>query len=229
MASVCYLDTETTGLKPKYHEVIEIYARWVRSVFGRAQYSKRLYALPSFEDRIQPEAAAVNGYKRDTWPATDVVGIDAFAGVVNAIAGSDYVLGWNVSYDVDMLIGQCELLLEHRSCTTQQRLWLDRLKRELKELRADKSRMIDIRAFCNKQCKRIHVYGNPTKHSAGKLTEICKVFGIEGKDASHTAKGDVERLISIHRHFRVITHLSPLWAKRYVVAVRWFNDRRSHK
>lgn len=69
-----FVDTETTGLDPSFHEIIEIgclIAEPRMDLFGKETYievdAREWRMHPDFPERAQPEALRVNGYGARDW------------------------------------------------------------------------------------------------------------------------------------------------------------------
>lgn len=76
---VTLFDTETTGLKPDYHEIIDIWVRRLKVTIEldgeqnitylkydkEAEYGSRV--APLYHSRIEPEARAINGFNNQDW------------------------------------------------------------------------------------------------------------------------------------------------------------------
>ena len=63
-----WLDVETTGLDPEHHEIVEVGLVEVEADLGLHEVGwTQLRMRPEHPERIDPEAAAVNGYTADGW------------------------------------------------------------------------------------------------------------------------------------------------------------------
>lgn len=104
---MCFLDVETTGTKPGYHEVIEVGFR--HSTKG----GLCLQVQPQHIERAEPEALKVSGYNTSDWadarPFKDVVSR------ITEFVEDATLVGHNIcGFDVPMLQGEYENLgLEH--------------------------------------------------------------------------------------------------------------------
>lgn len=103
-----FLDTETTGLDPEHHEIIEIcMSKLSPEVAATIECPERhgLYflTLPMRPDLIDPKAIAINGFNMDEWIAK---GATEFAEVADQIA--DFMegctlVGFNPWFDLRFL------------------------------------------------------------------------------------------------------------------------------
>jgi DNA polymerase-3 subunit epsilon len=104
---LCVLDTETTGLNPQVHEIIEIAAIITNTAL------KPLDALtfriqPKYPERIEKKAAEVNGYSQDTWDPqffTHSAALTHLNKMVSRFCKNDVVVlsGQNIRFDIGFL------------------------------------------------------------------------------------------------------------------------------
>ena len=93
------LDTETTGLDPVEHEVIEFCLFFPKT--GVVYKSK---IKPRYIEKASPRALEVNGYKAEDYhQAPD---FNKVVGSLCAMLEGHIVVGHNVSFDLNMLKGQ---------------------------------------------------------------------------------------------------------------------------
>ena len=95
---LAFLDTETTGLSPGRHEVIEV----------AVLVGDRLYhwlIAPERSEDAEPKALEVNGYSRfpERWEGAKTMR-EVGPEIIAALKGT-VVVGHNVGYDLDMLNG----------------------------------------------------------------------------------------------------------------------------
>ena len=103
MKPILVLDTETTGLKPHLHEIIEIcmYKPKTGETYCRKIFPERLYMASE-------KALEVNGFEPQKW-----IGAPKFEEVAEEIAKfmkGHIVVGHNVSFDLNMLKGNLNRL-----------------------------------------------------------------------------------------------------------------------
>ncbi len=107
---ITVLDTETTGLKPNEHEIIEI-ALVSYIVSGNGEK----FLLKEFESKIKPqniaaaspEALKVNGYSKEEWvdaPSFE----EMYPQIKKLIEGSDCLLGQNLIFDLNFISSACK-------------------------------------------------------------------------------------------------------------------------
>lgn len=95
MRPLAFIDVETTGLDPLYHEIIEI-AIIQESVHGVSEWSTKI--APEFIDRATSQALSINGYDPDKWHGALPFGWWANS-VMEKLSGH-MIVGHNVAFDV---------------------------------------------------------------------------------------------------------------------------------
>jgi len=102
---ITVLDTETTGLNPKRHEVIEV--AYISYVIDR---EGKFFLLRRFESKIaptniggaNPKALEINGYTKEKWrDAPDKASV--LCTVSKAISETDVLIGQNLIFDLRFL------------------------------------------------------------------------------------------------------------------------------
>lgn len=68
--NLCFLDLETTGLDPKRHEIIDVYAVQTTPDANEIVAEAGSRILPRRIDAATPRALEVNGYDPEVWAAT---------------------------------------------------------------------------------------------------------------------------------------------------------------
>lgn len=99
---LCFLDVETTGLKPRYHEVTEI------GLHHEKKGGLCLQIAPRYMQRAEPEALRVSGYNAADWANANPFG-DSVAQITEYLDGAT-LIGHNAPFDVAMLQGEYESL-----------------------------------------------------------------------------------------------------------------------
>ena len=116
---VAFIDTETTGLDPNRHEVIEVAVVFDDDVFRRVgapwamQLRREEPDVAVWHTRIRPEriedaepkALEVNGYRADLWadaPTLDEV-VTTLVALLTREGADPVIVGHNVSFDRDFL------------------------------------------------------------------------------------------------------------------------------
>lgn len=98
-----FVDTETTGLDHNFHEILQV-AVIKTSSDGkeiREKYSARL--KPRFPDRIDPKAAAVNGYKAEDYTNSTCAPPEEVAKKLIRLSNGCIPVGQNVKFDLAFL------------------------------------------------------------------------------------------------------------------------------
>ncbi len=97
-----FLDTETTGLDPKKHEIIEFGALSAkRNLDGSMEIIKTVEfkVAPQRIDLADPYALKVNGYSEEAWlnsvPLTEKHNV-----ILDLLADADYLVGQNLIFDL---------------------------------------------------------------------------------------------------------------------------------
>ena len=107
-----WVDTETTGLIPRKHEIIEI-AILTETVLpgggGTITESWSTKIRPARIEEAEPKALEVNGYRAEEWagaPTFDEVAAD----IAKRLASSTVICGHNVSFDISFIEGAFDRL-----------------------------------------------------------------------------------------------------------------------
>lgn len=107
-----FLDTETTGLDPLYHEIIEIsIVRHSRETASRIECPERkseVYnmILPEWPGRLDPKAAEINGFSMLEWESKSAVEFHECADeIANYIEGCT-IVGFNPWFDIRFLMSE---------------------------------------------------------------------------------------------------------------------------
>ena len=90
------LDTETTGLDPSKHEILEICM--FKPKCGSTYKAK---IKPEFLEFADPKALEVNGYNEEEW--ADAISIDEALLDISNFINEHIVVGHNVQFDLNML------------------------------------------------------------------------------------------------------------------------------
>lgn len=97
-----FVDTETTGLEPRVHEIIEVAIIRVNLKEGiRITYETKI--KPQHIETAHPRALEVNGYTAEKWVEAPYLG--EIAGALVPLLQNGMVVGHNVGFDLDMLNG----------------------------------------------------------------------------------------------------------------------------
>ncbi len=97
-----FIDTETTGLEPRIHEVIEIAIIRVNLKLGtRIIYETKI--KPQHIETASPKALEVNGYTEEAWAKAPYLG--EIAREIVELLKDGIIVGHNVSFDTSMISG----------------------------------------------------------------------------------------------------------------------------
>lgn len=169
MRPIAILDTETTGLNPNDHEIIDVAVLRVdpRSLAIEAELALRVRAV--HPERVTPDALAVNGFDPKRWDGA--VGIGRAMLEVQEMTRGCVLAGHNVGFDVEFVhaasrrAGLGELEVHHHRIDTGTLAW------PLLQAGAVDSLRLDA---------------------------LCAYFGVDIPGA-HTARADVHRTLAILR------------------------------
>jgi DNA polymerase-3 subunit epsilon len=172
------LDTETTGLSPERHQVLEVGA--VRLDAEEREAGRLLLAvaieawLPAHPDEIAP-ALQINGIDPygPAW-ANALTYREAFTRLAEFVEDCRLVLGHNVSFDLRFL-----------------RAGFRRLGLPVPEVLAD-----DRRTLCTRRMAQILVRDGVIPDA--RLETLCQHYGVSNAGA-HRALADVVRTIAVYR------------------------------
>lgn len=97
---IAYIDTETTGLDPRVHEMIEI-----AILDDTGEWSTKI--RPVHIDVAEPEALAVNGYSPERWAGAPLLATVA-PEIAARLSGHDLLCGHNVAFDRAFVVASLE-------------------------------------------------------------------------------------------------------------------------
>lgn len=100
--NLLFLDTETTGLTPDLHEIIEIACVLTDPTGEKTLSVYEAKLMPQHIERAEARALEVNGYSKDTWEAT-ATPADKVAADIQRIATDAVLVGQNISFDIDFV------------------------------------------------------------------------------------------------------------------------------
>lgn len=98
-----FVDTETTGLDPFHHEIIEIAARRMSPDLRSTRAKIEIKTIMQWPDRAHPKALEVNGYTAEEWRSATTIrtALIAFAELFEGEA--PIIVGHNVAFDWDFI------------------------------------------------------------------------------------------------------------------------------
>ncbi len=94
-----FVDTETTGLRPDYHEIIEIYI--IKEEKGKVIGEWHYKLMPEFLDRAEPKALQINGFSVKRWEGAK--NFSSIADEIRDIVHGCIWIGHNPQFDYDFL------------------------------------------------------------------------------------------------------------------------------
>lgn len=167
-----FLDTETTGLSPSRHEIIDIWAQ--RRRWGTLELVAEAGGLvePAAIQRAEPRALRVNGFDSARWAAEARSWGAVWLEVEPLLEGYVTVVGSNPCFDLRFIEAQ----IYRTTC----RSW------------AWPRYIIDTAAIATP----LRWQGLVTSCSLGAL---CEHLGVGAEDAAHSARGDVLRTVEVFR------------------------------
>lgn len=95
----CYIDTETTGLNPDEHEIIEIAIITEYDDGSVVNWSSKV--RPAHIETAHPKALEINGYNEDDW--ADAPSQRVVAKLVSQHLKGAIVVGHNVRFDIEFI------------------------------------------------------------------------------------------------------------------------------
>jgi len=95
----CYIDTETTGLNPGEHEIIEIAIITEYADGGVVRWSSKV--RPAHIETAHPKALEINGYNEEAWG--DAPSQRNIAALVHQHLQGAVVVGHNVKFDIGFI------------------------------------------------------------------------------------------------------------------------------
>jgi DNA polymerase-3 subunit epsilon len=97
---LAFLDTETTGLDPKRHEIIELALVIIED--GERTYEKVFKIKPQHIETASPVALQINGYKEAEWAEGYNWSRQAVERLARHLEGA-VIVGHNVKFDIGFL------------------------------------------------------------------------------------------------------------------------------
>jgi DNA polymerase-3 subunit epsilon len=177
LRSICFVDCETTGLDPNYHEIIEVAAVRVlpTSLIVEAEMEAKI--IPQHIERASDIALEINGYTPERW--VNAIPLEKALRMLRPIISGCYLAGHNVRFDFGFLkeaFTQCKLegpAVDYHFVDTCSLAW------------------------------PLFVSGQV---SSRKLKTLCDYFDVT-QEGAHTAMGDVRRTIEVYKKLMNMFHL----------------------
>jgi DNA polymerase-3 subunit epsilon len=168
-----FVDVETTGLEPGYHEIVEVAVVVVDPVTDHmTSFNARI--LPMYEIRAEPKALEVNGYSSERWHNGNIPLInryEAMRGVARMLKGCKFV-AHSAGFDHAFLNAEMKRM-------------------ELPPLEVN-HHLLDTKSMAWPLYQRGDVRDT-------HLATLCDYFGISNEGA-HTAMADVRRMMALYAH-----------------------------
>lgn len=179
MEKLAFIDTETTGLNPFFHEVIEIgcvIAEPKPSLFGVIEYVETaaldIRIVPQHIERAEPAALRVNGYNDRDW-SDALPPKDALARLAATVNGAMFI-AQNVTFDWTFLSAMAE-------------------RAQFPFDRVFGYRKLDlISLVMGKWAGR---QGGPPRYA---LKALCEFYGVKNENA-HTALADARAAFEVYK------------------------------
>lgn len=103
MRNLLFVDVESTGLDPSYHEMIEVAALLTTPDASKILESYEAKIRPNFIARAHPRALEVNGYSEEEWRPEKCVQPGVVAVKLARMSKDVHLVGQNVSFDESFL------------------------------------------------------------------------------------------------------------------------------
>ena len=171
MRDLVFLDTETTGLDPRRHEIIDIWARRVRADTLELVAEAGGLVTPARIEDAEPRALEVNGFDPIRWHEESVRWQLAWGSIKHLLEGAQFV-GSNPAFDLRFI----EEMNRRHGIPSQ----------TTTRFAVDTASM----------AQPLRASGAIRSCSLGAL---CDHFGVEVEAPAHSARGDVLRTIEVYR------------------------------
>ena len=165
------IDTETTGLDRKKHEIIEIaFISYIVDADGKE------YVLRKYDQKIKPEAIhlasskalEINGYAEEKWTKA-IPFQEAYPTIQKAITESEFLIGQNLIFDLNFI---------HEMC----------VRNKLKEIKYPP--YVDTKSMAD-ELKWAGVLQKT------RMDYLCEHFNVQWTGQAHTALADCERTLKV--------------------------------
>ena len=180
----CFVDTETSGLSPTEHEILEFGAILETRMMGPQEVTFRM--KPEHLERAEPKALEVNGYTPENWKASHAWSQSSGALAMWQTLGDAILIGHNVQFDVGFIN--------------------ETLKRHVGALGGTPQR-VGIHVVDTQTLAMEHLV--PIGLQSLKLGEVCKFLGIP--PGNHTALGDARACRTVYYLLRRADLLDRMW------------------
>lgn len=183
--AICFIDTETTGLKAGEAEIIEI------ALVRRSGFHREVFVTKVRMDRPEKASAKaleINGYNEADWKDAP-----AFAEVADKVASmlaGATVIAHNTKFDVAMLRGDFSTKLGRDLDISEQVDTIDLCKSFLKPLGLANNKLDTVREFLNwskdgahtalfdaETCERLYRLLRKAGWYTRFVTKVCRRFG----------------------------------------------------
>lgn len=185
--AICFIDTETTGLKAGEAEIIEIalirVSGWKREVFTSKVRMER-------PEKANAKALEINGYNEADW--ADAPAFADIAGKIETMLSGATVIAHNVKFDVGMICADFSTKVGREIEITNTVDTIDLCKSFLKPLGCPNNKLDTVREFLNwskdgahtalfdaTDCERLYGLLNKAGWYTRFVIKVCRRFGWE--------------------------------------------------
>lgn len=101
MKPLCFIDVETTGLDPDFHEIIELAAIRVDPITWQIEQELELKVMPEHIETADDKALEINGFCPDRWKGAP--SLEEAISQLRPLLGGAMPAGHNIGFDMGFL------------------------------------------------------------------------------------------------------------------------------